>query len=413
MSDKRVKITIHRGTHEIGGTCVQVTAGDRSILLDAGAPLGQSTSYVDLARLDFSDLFISHPHQDHYGLIDSVAPHQTVHIGQMGKQLIDTTKIFLGGKPLDKSFSYLKNREWVVLNDSFKIMPYLMDHSCVDAFGFLVEAEGKRIYYSGDFRAHGRRDKAFKWFLADPPKDVDVLLMEGTMMGRDNHETPSEEAVEDKMLAVLREEPGACFLVSSGQHVDRLCAAFRACLRSGRTLVLDMYTAFVLRIVSRQMRSVPDINTTERIRVLVDGKTAGRHYEMIKGSQEFFAGFVKDVFAKGTQIKLDELLAAPSQYLVKVSKPMRIIESLERCSVIYSLWSGYLAEAENQELLHSPKVRFHEIHTSGHAVRKDLQRFAKAVNAKQLVPIHTEYAGEYKRYFDNVVTFGDAETFFI
>lgn len=395
-----MNITIHRGTREIGGTCIQVTAGDRSILLDAGAPLGESASFVDLPRLSFTDLFISHPHQDHYGLIDSVAPQQTVHIGAIGRQLIDTTRIFLGGEPLAKTFSNLKNRTWVELGDAFRVMPYLMDHSCVDAFGFLVEAGGKRLYYSGDFRAHGRRDQAFKWFLDDPPGNVDVLLLEGTMMGRDNDATPSEAVVEDKMVGVLRQGKDLpFFLVSSGQHIDRLCAAFKACLKTGRALVVDMYTASVLRTVSRHLPNVPDIKTTDRIKVLVDGKAAGWYYERIKTQPEFFEGFVRDVFAPGTALHLEEILAAPSNYLIKVSKPMRLMDRLEHCGVIYSMWSGYLQEPDNQVLLNSPKVTFHEIHTSGHATRDDLRKLASAVKPKRLIAVHTEYPAEYKKLF--------------
>lgn len=407
-----MEITIHRGAHEIGGTCIQVTSGSSSILLDAGSPLGQSNCHVDLNRLNFSDLFISHPHQDHYGLIDSVAPGKTVHIGVIGKKLVDTTRIFLRCKPLDGTFSYLRNREWVELGGGFRVMPYLMDHSCVDAFGFLVEAGGRRLYYSGDFRAHGRRDKAFKWFLDKPPGNVDVLLLEGTMMGRDNFETPSEESVENKMVEVLKTNKYLCFLISSGQHIDRLCAAYRACLKSGRTLVLDMYTASVLRIVSGHFPRVPDINTSDRIKVLVEGKTAGSHYEKIKEHREFFGDFVRDLFAKKTAIKLEDLLACPSKYLVKVSKPMRIIDKLEHCSLIYSMWEGYLGEMEYQELQASPKVDFHKIHTSGHATREDLKRFADAVGAKKIIAVHTENAERYPAIFgwDTVHQLTDGET---
>ncbi|MFC1793847.1 hypothetical protein ACFL3Q_09705 [Planctomycetota bacterium] len=35
-----MKLTIHRGANEIGGSCVEVTAGNTRILLDFGMPLG-------------------------------------------------------------------------------------------------------------------------------------------------------------------------------------------------------------------------------------------------------------------------------------------------------------------------------------------------------------------------------------
>ena len=39
----------------------------------------------------------------------------------------------------------------------FVITPYLVDHSAFDAYSLLVEAGGRRLFYSGDFRAHGRK----------------------------------------------------------------------------------------------------------------------------------------------------------------------------------------------------------------------------------------------------------------
>ena len=37
----------------------------------------------------------------------------------------------------------------------FHITPYLVDHSAFDAYALLVESDGRRVFYSGDFRAHG------------------------------------------------------------------------------------------------------------------------------------------------------------------------------------------------------------------------------------------------------------------
>jgi ribonuclease J len=61
-----------------------------------------------------------------------------------------------------------------------------MDHSAPDAYAFEIECDGKRLFYSGDFRAHGRKAKLFKNLLKNPPKKIDVLIMEGTMMERRN-----------------------------------------------------------------------------------------------------------------------------------------------------------------------------------------------------------------------------------
>lgn len=406
-----MKLTIHRGSHEIGGTCIQIEAGGRSILLDAGSPLGESRSSVDLSTLDFSDVFISHPHQDHFGMIEGLSSDRTVHIGETASQLIATTRVFLGKSPLTNTFSYLHNRQWVQLGADLQVMPYLMDHSCVDAFGLLIETEGKRIYYSGDFRAHGPRKRAFDWFLNDPPCDIDLLLMEGTMLGRENIAFKDEAAVEAGMLQVLRDlNEQACFLICSGQHIDRLCAAYRACLRANRIFVTDIYTAYILRVVSDRFASIPDINSTGKIRVLTKGLTARAHYTKVTENREFFGSFARDLFRPETMIDIDEIAAQPGRYFLKISNFSDLLQRLTPCGVIYSMWSGYLDDPKHQLVKQHPHVAFHEIHTSGHAVRDDLQRLVTALRPKHLVPVHTEHPEAYEK-FGNLLQLADRQVY--
>ena len=52
----------------------------------------------------------------------------------------------------------------------FRVTPYLVDHSAFDAYSLLVEADGKRVFYSGDFRGHGRKGKLFEAMVTRPPK---------------------------------------------------------------------------------------------------------------------------------------------------------------------------------------------------------------------------------------------------
>ena len=415
-----MEVVIHRGTREIGGSCVQVTSGGQSILLDAGQPLGDTCSPISLSMLDFSDVLISHPHKDHYGMIEGIEKNKTIHVGELGRKLIDAGRIFMGQSVMDKSFSYYENRKSFPIGP-FIVTPYLMDHSSVDAFGFLIEAEGKRIYYSGDFRAHGMKEKVFKWFLTDPPKDVDLLLLEGTMLSRMGQDSEKESDLEEKMLGILKATSGQCFMIGSGQHIDRICAAFRACIRANRIFVLDIYTAYILRLVSARFKNVPDF-TDKHFRVLTKGKTAGSHYSKVNTNRKIFRDFISDIFASTVQIGKEEILKNPGKFFLKVSNFSDLLDALgdTRASVIYSQWDGYKKEAFNPagfqkfiDLENNPNIDFHDVHTSGHAMVSDLQKLASALNAKMLVPIHTEHAKIYSNHFANVRVMDDGEVFSI
>jgi hypothetical protein len=51
---------------------------------------------------------------------------------------------------------YLEHGKSIQLGP-FTILPRLVDHSGFDAYAMTVETGGKRLFYSGDLRAHGRK----------------------------------------------------------------------------------------------------------------------------------------------------------------------------------------------------------------------------------------------------------------
>ncbi len=62
--------------------------------------------------------------------------------------------------------------------DAIPVSYFHMDHSGFYALVFLIEAEEKRLFYSGDFKGHGRKSSLFKAMLRNPPENIDCLLEE-------------------------------------------------------------------------------------------------------------------------------------------------------------------------------------------------------------------------------------------
>ena len=88
-----MKIRIYRGTKEIGGTCIELTSDNGKILwIDLGAPLDDKNPDIDYAQNKVDALLISHPHQDHFGLMEKIGPEVPVYIGQVSLELINATK---------------------------------------------------------------------------------------------------------------------------------------------------------------------------------------------------------------------------------------------------------------------------------------------------------------------------------
>lgn len=401
-----MNILIHRGSNEIGGTCIQLSTEKTTILLDLGLPLSNDSTAIDLASLKPDAVLISHPHQDHFGLIDLLAPEIPVYIGDLGKRLIDATRVLLGKELHANHFRYFKGWHSFEVGD-FTITPYLVDHSAVDAYGFLIEAEGKRVFYSGDFRAHGRKSKLFDRMITHPPKDIDLMFMEGTMMQRTNDDFPTEADVEWKIFETIRTQENISFLISSSQNIDRVVSAYRACLRARKTLVIDIYTAWVLE----QLRLVSD-STPNMEWDLVRVYASFSHDEKLKEHPEFFGGFRRRVYSH--RVTKEELAASPTDflYLGKMSS-FRIIDKYrgqKPVNVIYSQWLGYLNSSDDDyygaeamaAYKHDSQINFVYAHTSGHATVEDLQRFAGAIKPEILIPVHTEHGGHFQQVFNNV-----------
>ena len=90
-----MRAKIYRGTKEIGGTCVELTADNGKILwVDLGAPLDDKNPNIDYASNKLDALLISHPHQDHFGLMEKVETTVPIFIGELSLDLINATKIF-------------------------------------------------------------------------------------------------------------------------------------------------------------------------------------------------------------------------------------------------------------------------------------------------------------------------------
>lgn len=392
-------VTIHRGQNEIGGNCVEIASDQTRILLDVGQPLsGEQVTLSDHLKI-VDAVIISHPHQDHYGLMEQLPDSTPLYMGITAEKLIRASCLFMNRNFPTRSFGHIEDKKVLRIGD-LSITPYLVDHSAFDAYAFLVEGNGESVFYTGDLRMHGRKPAFVNRLLRHPPALVDTLLTEGTMLGRGSQKYSDERTVENAMVELMNSTDAAAFFIASSQNLDRLVSAFRACIRTGRIFVVDIYTAWILRQFSSAPRtkSIPDIKW-DNIRVLSKGWTAGRHYERLKANRDYFGSFVHELYADNVVITQQEIAARPSRSLIKTSHAKRLIDQLKLkpCSVIYSMWEGYLEPKHNPtgwkylcSLKNDPDVRFEVIHTSGHAVIADLKKLVAALNPKKILPIHTE-----------------------
>ena len=250
-----MQVCIHRGTKEIGGTCIEIESRGHRIVLDVGLPLDvvdrdalplPSVDGFEAPDVTLLGVIISHPHQDHYGLAYRLPLETRFLIGEAARSILLAADVFTPAGASFENVTLLEDRQSLTLGP-FTVTPFLVDHSAYDAYAILVEADAKRLFYSGDFRAHGRKSQLFKRLVRDPPANVDVLLMEGTTIGRHGQAFPTEAALESRFVELFQQTAGMPLVWCSAQNIDRLVTIMRACIKTGRQFIIDMYAAHVLR----------------------------------------------------------------------------------------------------------------------------------------------------------------------
>jgi len=410
-----MKVRIHRGTKEIGGNCIELSSSGKSIILDLGMPL--TIANQDDAELpeipglkegdnpDLLGVIISHPHQDHYGLIPKVHPTVRIFIGKDAHAILEASSPFSPfGISLD-CVTHYKNRNQFIVGP-FHITPYLNDHSAYDAYSLLIEADGQTLFYTGDFRTHGRKAGVFKQLLENGPKDVNVLLMEGTNIGRSlkNDKPVTEDELEDNIRDVLVNTDGLVLSWFSGQNIDRFVTFYKAAKRANRTMIVDLYIARILDAIGNPSLPSP---RNSNLRVFLPSRMRSK----IIREKNF--DLVSPYYDK--RIYPEEIKDNASKYLMTFRPVMctdlEKADCLKEASLIYSMWSGYLEQGRGDIRdwcsLHS--IRFEICHTSGHSDITGMQDLANALSPKRLVPIHSFKPELYENFFSNVEQMEDGQ----
>jgi ribonuclease J len=418
-------LTIHRGSREIGGSCIELQSEGSRILIDFGLPLvdenrerfdsnaikGNNKEALieqgvlpDIAgiyrdeRNQFDGILLSHAHQDHYGLLSYVNPEIPIYLSNGSKEMLGIAHFF--GQTDFTAANLNAIESWNPFRlGAFTITPYLVDHSAFDALAFLIEAEGKRVFYSGDFRGHGRKSVLFENMLKRPLKDVDVLILEGSMFGRSKGKYETETELENRLVELFEGDEQLCFLACSSQNIDRLVSVYRACVRSDRIFVIDPYTAYVLDKLKTISPNIPQFDWGKNIRIFFVPNTYTEKMAQNKSLFKF----------KSAKITYDEMSRFRSKLVIKDTYLTRKIfakkNDLRDTKLLYSLWNGCLPEV--RPFWDHNNVPIIEVHCSGHAYVEDLQEFVKAIDPGSVIPVHTFFPEDYAEVFQTEVNLVD------
>ena len=252
-----MNIIIHRGTHQIGGSAIEISTASTRIILDFGNELSLDEKYIPInldvdgvtkGIPDCDGIVISHYHMDHLGQLIAALPEIPLYMGMLSKEVA-----MISAEYQDKDLylrllgaNTFRGGEAFTIGD-IRIRPLVIDHSAADSYMFVIEAEGKRVLYTGDFRMHGLRHHVLDKLVNTYIGEVDILITEGTSLSRDADDCISEAAVLEDISSYIQDGKYV-FIMCSSTNIDRIMEIWQN-MPSDKVLICDAYQKRILDTV--------------------------------------------------------------------------------------------------------------------------------------------------------------------
>lgn len=385
-----MEINIIRGQNQIGGSIIEISSKNAKIILDIGSNLDDKKIIVPeieglfKGESKYDGVLISHYHGDHIGLATKILPEISIYMGEKSYEIHKVSNEYIGKEYLKEPKTFKTEEEFLI--GDIKIIPYLCDHSAFDSYMFLLDCEGKKILYTGDFRSNGR--KSFEPLLRKLPK-VDVLITEGTNLSNDKirKRNLTEKELEKKGIEILEGKNRPIFVLMPATNIDRIVTFYKIANPTKRLFLLDTYAGLITDTVGG---NIPNPRTFSNVRMFLTNQNKYKILENYPKNKIGRKGIVNSNFMMCIRSSM-------KQYLEKYPEEF----SFEGCTLFYSMWEGYKKEKNTKEFLEFMEekgVKIISLHTSGHADEKDFDKLIKKVEPKIIIPVHTENSEWFKRY---------------
>lgn len=369
-----MKLCIHRGTHQIGGIAAEIATETTRILIDMGDELSLDPGFVSAplhipgvtdANGRCDAVLFTHYHGDHTGQMLRIRPDIPLYAGALAKDImrlssahswkkdevlckrIETIRTFSAGMPF--------------LIGDIQITPFGIDHSAVDSYLFLIEADGKCILYTGDFRLHGVRGKTMDKILDRRIGKVDAIITEGTTVSRTDGKTVTEWELQARVRNYLQQYKYV-FVLCATTNLDRIFALARAVPR-GKYCICDDYQKMLVETVSKHWSGISSF------------------YEMPK-----LLSFKHHPPARFEELGGLMFVRANSKFgaIICQYDPAQSI-------LLYSMWDGYRTKPGSTipDFLALTDT-WETLHTSGHASPEDLRHVIEKADPQLVIPMHTD-----------------------
>lgn len=313
-----------------------------------------------------------------------------------------------------------------------------VDHSVPGACAIYLQGKGgKSVLYSGDIRFHGNltdRQKALRDFAGD--RRPDLLLCEGTRINEDSGDT--EGGVEEKLTRTIGSSKGLSMVEFGWKDTTRFETLQRVAAATGRTLVVSPKLSYLLAKLRDDfgkpylgVREYPNVRSyLDRRRSLAYSKSDYSNEKYVAGeaidwpdTEPKWTPGEREIFLRHYEhgARATEIRAHPDRFILSLTF-FEMNDLHDLAPPVGSTFVRAQCEPFNDEMKldEAKQTRWLsafginadtdgallKAHASGHGSGPDIKAFAKSVNAKRLLPIHTVHPQEFDGLAKDVVSWG-------
>ena len=187
-------------------------------------------------------------------------------------------------------------------------------------------------------------------------------------------------------------------MAMSAQNIDRLVSVYRACKRTERVLVVDLYAATIAAATGRSSIPQPGfpnyrvwVPFWQRVQV-----KRAEEFERVNslGRARIYPTELRDIASRAVFL-----------FRASMAKELEDANCLADARLVWSLWAGYLRPPHDDAIrpfLGRHKLKPIHCHSSGHAGIDDIKRLVAAIRPGRVVPMHTFGPERFEEVLDGV-----------
>jgi ribonuclease J len=437
-----VKLTFYGGVNEIGGNKILLQDKKTRVLFDFGqsfvfgadyftgylSPRGvnglgdyltfdllprieglyskEMLSHCDLPYCEprIDAVFVSHAHFDHINHLKFLDPEIPVYTGYGTKLFMECMEETGFSCDYGTHACHRFRTGDKIKIGSLTVEPVHVDHSIPAAYGFIIETSQGNVVYTGDLRRHGPRSDLTEDFL-EKAKAADpiVMISEGTRMATsEKRQNIGEPDVKKHATQVIAGADKIVFATHYSRDIDRFNSFFKAAKNANRKLVINPKTAYLLtKLLDDKHLKVPDPLKDDGILVYYKRKKSGNHND-----KDYFIwerAFMKKMITHKYVHKHQKELVMDLDFYHLTE--LIDIKPEAGSTFIHSMSEPFSEEDIEDQVMHNWidhfKLKFHQMHASGHMNKEQLADMVNYIKPKILFPIHTENQLLFKSYYKN------------